>query len=149
MPYKHGLRNHPLYPKWQAMKNRCKGTTRKRDQKHYLYKGIRVCDEWQEFVPFYKWALENGWDSGLTIDRKNNNDGYYPANCRFVSKKINGQNQSTSKYWFIFGKRFESSKDAAKVFGCHYRTIHKWCSGYISRGKYYNPIPLCYSVNKY
>lgn len=47
---------------------------------YYRYggRGITVCEEWNDFENFYQWAIKNNYKPGLTIDRINNDDGYYP-----------------------------------------------------------------------
>ena len=100
--YKHGLcGKHPLYNVWQNMKRRCDSPSL-RQYKDYGGRGIFVCREWlHDFGAFFKWAISAGWGPGLTIDRRNNNGGYSPTNCRFVTRVIQGRNQrhrSTSAY---------------------------------------------------
>ena len=79
---RHGLSNHPLYRVWNGMKQRCKNP---HDDFFYCYgaRGIKVCSDWSEnFKNFYKWAVENGYHKGLTIDRKDTDGDYCPDNCR-------------------------------------------------------------------
>jgi len=92
--FKHGLMDHPLYGVWCGMKYRCK--TNRAIGEYWHNRGIRVCDEWQTFLPFYNWAIENGYQKGLTLDRINNNGNYEPSNCRFTTYSV--QNNNKGKY---------------------------------------------------
>jgi len=57
---------------------------------YYGAKGIKVCDEWRANpLLFEKWALKNGYQEGLTIDRIKSDGDYEPDNCRFISRKEN------------------------------------------------------------
>ena len=74
------------------MKSRCNN---KKDTGYSSYgaRGIKVCDSWvNDSLEFIKWGLNNGYKKGLDLDRKNNNLGYFPDNCWFVSHTQNMQN---------------------------------------------------------
>lgn len=89
----HGKSNHPLYNVWSGFMNRCLNN---RDYDYHSYggRGIKICDEWaKDFKVFYDWALENGWEKGLYIDREDVDKGYSPENIRFVGSEINSRNQ--------------------------------------------------------
>lgn len=61
--------------------------------KYYLSKDIKICDEWlEDRTKFFDWALANGYEDHLTIDRENNDLGYSPNNCRWVTKFIQQRN---------------------------------------------------------
>lgn len=146
----HGLKKHPLYSVWCNMKQRCNN---KKDKNHKNYggKGISVMKKWDSFIPFYNWAIENGWQKGLCIDRKNNDGNYSSRNCRFVTIKINNENRSNCKWWFINGKRFGSIKEASAYYRCNDSMIQTWCNGRTVKGKYYpkSKLKYCYSELKY
>ena len=84
-----GLMNEdPLYDTFIAMHERCENK-KHINYKNYGGKGICVCKEWRRkggFLDFKKWAMENGWVKGLTLDRIENDKGYYPSNCRWVTR---------------------------------------------------------------
>ena len=63
------------------------------------YEGITVCDEWlgyQGKLNFRDWALANGFEPGLTLDRIDSTKGYYPENCQWVSLSYNTKFTSTT-----------------------------------------------------
>ena len=85
------LRQTSMYSSWDHMKQRCLNP--KNDNfHHYGGRGILLCDEWLDFKEFSKWALTNGWSSGLTIDRKDPNGNYEPTNCRWTNQTVQARN---------------------------------------------------------
>ena len=97
MNRKHGYKSHPLYPVWSAMKTRCLNKNH-RDYKYYGGRGITVCKDWINSAEnFINWALSSGWVPGLQIDRENNDCGYHPDNCRFVTRLVNARNTRVVK----------------------------------------------------
>jgi hypothetical protein len=89
---KHGLCGSKIYAIWKGMVGRC------RNENHPVFKnygarGIEVCREWIDSPEsFCRWAVENGWEDGLDIDRIDNNGNYERSNCRFVTHKENTRN---------------------------------------------------------
>lgn len=85
----HGETKTALYRVWCGMKTR----TENPNCDHYEWygkRGIKVCEEWKEsFTAFRNWALENGYKKGLSIDRIDNNLGYAPNNCRWITVSEN------------------------------------------------------------
>lgn len=90
--YFHGLSKTRLYRIWNHMNLRC-GRKTDDNYKHYGQRGIDVCIEWKDdFLSFYKWAMDNGYSDSLSIDRINNDKGYSPDNCRWVDQKVQANN---------------------------------------------------------
>lgn len=90
---KHGMRNTRLYTIWNCMKNRCYQRSY-HAYNHYGGRGITVCDEWlKSFNDFYSWAMSNGYQDNLSIDRIDVNKGYSPENCRWVSMREQNKNK--------------------------------------------------------
>ena len=91
-----------------SMKRRCYNPKCK-NYNNYGGRGITVCEEWLDnekisfgnhshnitkgFLAFKEWALENGYADNLSLDRIDNNKGYYPKNCRWVTQKIQNNNK--------------------------------------------------------
>ena len=87
------MQDHPLYCRWESMKSRCYRKSDK-DYPNYGGRGITMCDEWRyDFWKFVDWAMENGYRDGLTIDRKDNDKGYSPDNCRWITRYEQNQNK--------------------------------------------------------
>ena len=91
-----------LYASWMSMRRRCRNKN-DADYSHYGGRGIQVCDEWMEYSQFKSWALDSGYDDALEIDRIDNNKGYSPDNCHWVTRTINNRNRrpfsnSSSQY---------------------------------------------------
>ena len=85
MSFKHGLYHTKLHGVWNSMKQRCVNPNHI-GYENYGGRGITVCREWEEFLPFYIWSINNGYQDGLTLDRIDNSLGYCPENCRFVDR---------------------------------------------------------------
>ena len=91
--YKHGKRNCKLYAVMNSMKSRCYNENN-HAYKNYGKRGITICDAWlNDFDVFYNWAINNGYEEGLTIDRINVNGNYEPNNCRWVDYKTQNNNR--------------------------------------------------------
>lgn len=90
---KHGMYGTRLRRIWGDMRTRCYN----QNFPFYHYyggRGITICQEWQiDFQAFYNWAMDNGYEDSLTIDRIDNNKGYSPDNCRWVTMAEQNKNK--------------------------------------------------------
>ena len=94
---KHKMSNSRLYSIYRGMKDRCYNQNMP-EYHNYGGRGVTICDEWlNDPIAFFKWSLENGYADSLTIDRKDNDKGYSPENCRrstFVEQQNNRSNNT-------------------------------------------------------
>lgn len=119
---KHGQWGTRIYRIWADMKQRCSNTKHKYYHR-YGGRGITVCDEWTEdFQAFYDWAMDNGYQGNLTIDRKDNDKGYHPDNCRWTTHKKNCNNRSDSVFITVDGES-HSISEWAEITGIPKTTI--------------------------
>ena len=82
---------------WNGMKARCLNP-KAVSFKNYGGRGIGICNEWLTFANFHKWAISNGYQDDLELDRINNELGYCPENCRWVSKSFNREHRRNARY---------------------------------------------------
>lgn len=89
---KHGMYGTRLNYIWNSMKQRCINSNNDA-YKYYGARGIKVCDEWlNDFMNFYNWAINSGYQDNLTLDRINVNGNYEPNNCRWATMKEQSNN---------------------------------------------------------
>jgi len=111
---------------YDNMKRRCYDTNNT-NYSYYGGRGITICDEWNDrklvppgiggrcskgYLAFKKWALENGYQDNLTIDRIDPNGNYEPSNCRWVTMKVQSNNLRNNIRLTYKGRT---------------QTIHEWC----------------------
>lgn len=99
----HGLKNTRLYSIWAGIKDRCHNPNSKYWER-YGGRGIQVCKEWRtDFMNFYHWAMDNGYDDELTLDRIDNKRGYNPENCRWATWETQENNRTNNVRFSING----------------------------------------------
>ena len=109
---KHGLRNTRLFNIWSKMRQRCNNEEDKL-YRYYGGRGIRVCEEWEDFVSFYKWATFNGYTDNLTLERLDVNGNYEPLNCAWKTMKVQCNNKRNNIKITYKGKT---------------QTLKQWCT---------------------
>lgn len=114
---------------FKHMKQRCY-VNNHREYRWYGAKGIKICDEWL-YNPqlFESWALENGYNDTLTIDRINENLNYCPENCRWVPNDINAKYKSTTHLIEVNGETHTGS-DWSKILGLGHNRINIYIRDY-------------------
>ena len=120
----HHLQNTRIYRIWCGMKRRCYNKHNEHFDR-YGGRGIIVCDEWKtDFMNFYDWAMSNGYDDKLSIDRINNEGNYEPSNCRWANQKQQIVN-STATIKCSLGGNIVSLSDIADILGVSFKRIRR------------------------
>lgn len=119
----HGLSKHDLYGTWGNIKSRCINPNLE-SYEDYGKRGICVCDEWlNDFMSFYNWCMENGWQKGLSIDRIDNDGHYEPSNCRIGDFEIQSRNKRNNVWIEYQGERLVVT-DWCKKLGLKETTVY-------------------------
>ncbi len=85
------------YSAWSSMLSRC---LNKNHSAYHNYggRGITVCDDWREC--FSNFLLDMGVaPPGLSLDRKDNDKGYFKDNCRWATPKQQAENRRSDGAW--------------------------------------------------
>lgn len=101
------------------MWNRCRNKSRK----HYHGRGITIAPLWQDFDVFY--ADMGECPPGLTLERKNNDKGYEPGNCKWATIKEQNRNTRANVNVSRGGKKMCVAAWAEK-YGVPADKIRKW-----------------------
>lgn len=118
---RHGLSHTKSYLTWSFMMRRC---YKKTDSafKDYGGRGIKVCERWHNFIYFYEDMGER--KKGKTLERINNNAGYSPNNCKWVSRGEQSRNRRSNIKYTINGKTM-IQKEWAKKYKINYWTLRR------------------------
>lgn len=101
-----------IYRIWRGMKDRCFNPKCK-DFKNYGGRGISVCQQWlNDFLVFRDWAMQNGYDPNLTIEREDVDGHYDPGNCTWIPPEMQLRNRRNCRHLTIDGET---------------RTMSEWC----------------------
>lgn len=125
----HKMTNTRIYKIWQNMLSRCKNKNIPR-YKDYGKRGIKVCDRWQKFENFYTDMGE--CPENLTLDRIDNDKGYFPENCKW-STRAEQVNNARSNIVIEYNNQQLNLSQWARKIGIKYTTLwnrikkSNWC----------------------
>lgn len=108
----HGYSYSRLYRIYYSMRARCYNPNH-RAYEEYGGRGITICDECMGdngFIAFRDWAESNGYNDNLSIDRKDNNKGYFPGNCKWSTDKEQLNNRRDNHLITYKGKTHTASE---------------------------------------
>ena len=120
----HGMSNTRLYRIYKKMYRRCYKPKTKWFE-NYGGRGITICQEWlgeQGFENFAEWSIKNGYDDNLSIDRKDNDKGYSPDNCRWATAKEQANNTRSTVFLTYKGETKPAS-EWAEITGIRQDTL--------------------------
>jgi hypothetical protein len=110
--YKHGMASRikgkdRIYSIWIAMRQRCNDHN---DQQYHDYggRGIKVCDEWNDFSKFYNDMGER--PPNMQLDRINNDGNYCKENCRWADIITQANNRRTNRIHEIDGNTLKHNE---------------------------------------
>lgn len=112
---KHKMSGSRIERIWSGMISRCynKSST---SYRKYGALGIRVCDSWRYSASdFISWAIDNGYDDSLSLDRIDSKGNYSPENGRWVTQKAQCNNKSNNRVLEINGLKMTVSQWADKM----------------------------------
>lgn len=89
----HGESKSRLYRLWASMIDRCRNHDRMKFTNYYKY-NIVCCPEWEKYDNFKEWAINNGYDESLSLDRRESTENYTPENCRWVGRDVQAYNKT-------------------------------------------------------
>ena len=119
----HGLSkiNKRLYRIWKGVRSRCNIPSAS-GYKNYGGRGIKVCQEWDDYYVFYNWATDSGYSEFLTIERIDVNGDYNQKNCKWITKKEQSQNTRNSIKTKVNGELMTLSQ-ISKKYNINYGTL--------------------------
>ncbi len=112
---RHGFSKTKNWNVWQSILQRCNNSNNK-DYTNYGGRGIKVCEDWLEYINFYNWSMINGYCEGVSIDRVNPDGNYEPTNCRWITNKEQ-QNNKRNNIHIIYEGKILTLTELAEIRG--------------------------------
>lgn len=96
-------KRHQLYSIYYGMRTRCNDLNAP-EYHNYGGRGIKICEEWLDnYKNFKVWAIHNGYDDNLTLERRDVNGNYSPDNCTWATIKEQNNNKRNTIFVEING----------------------------------------------
>lgn len=118
----HGMSHHPAFAVWSSMLARCHRKSHPA-YKNYGARGIFVCDRWLHSFENFWMDMGHTYAEGLTLDRLDNDKGYSPSNCAWVTWAAQARNRRTSVGKVPTPKGEMYIEEVSEVFGIPKSTV--------------------------
>ena len=118
----HGDSGTSLYQRWSAFIERC---TNKNNKAYHNYggRGIGYAKEWKKYSKFKEWAMLAGYSPELSLDRIDNDQGYFPFNCRWATRATQGRNRQNNLN-ITYNGETKCMTDWCNDLGLNYGTVN-------------------------
>ena len=114
-----------LYSIWKSVKCRCNNSNHP-TYKYYGGRGITFYKQWNDsYVCFKEWALANGYQDDLELERLDVNDNYTPTNCAWITHHEQTMNRRDTLYITV-GDKTEKLRDFCKSHRISVNTVNNW-----------------------
>lgn len=108
----HGLSHTSIYKVWAQMRSRCHYS----NDKSFKYCGARGIEVWpawdRDFLPFYEWAMQSGYEKGLSLERIRKDGNFEPANCKWSPRIAHNRNVRGAKLDLEKARAIRASRKA-------------------------------------
>jgi hypothetical protein len=111
------------YKSWEGIKGRCLNPNH-RDYQKYGGRGITMCDAWAN--SYEQFAADMGPRPSLkhSVDRIDNDKGYYKENCRWATQKTQNRNRRINVLITYLG-RTQTMADWCEELGVKYKMVQR------------------------
>ena len=136
---KHGMTKSRAFRIWSGMRTRC---LNKNSDHYQLYggRGITIDSRWNTFAGFYKDMGDP--PKGMTLDRKDNDDGYCKSNCRWATSHTQAVNRRSTRF-ITYQNETKSISDWARSTGVRIDTLHyRFAAGWSVEKALTTPVKL-------
>ncbi len=119
----HGRSRGPEYASWCSAKGRCLNPSNSA-YRNYGGRGITFCERWAGADGFANFLADMGErPPDHSLDRIDNDGPYSPENCRWATRKVQGNNKRNNVWFVVNGERITVS-ECAKRSGLFKTTIY-------------------------